>query len=565
MAISKSPITPLVLLPIVFFIAVPVLFLKDNIQDIARLETSLFQYLTCLALFAIIILVGAYAALRKAHLEHWLVDVVEVLCFFIIAAGFLFPVSIGAGMIDLGEIPANPTNIFFALLSTGIMVWLASGDHRQTLYMWLILFIFLNTVYSGYVFFSEFSNRGDVQQLYEISGKRNIFVISFDGISGSAARNILEENKELANLFSGFTIFSHVASSSPATRASIATSLYGNKNYKLHYKTSKQLVDSSPDDLLTNYLTSKDYKVSTFGEYGYGFKEKNRLHKSTVARGLSATKLINFTITRTLTDSFVIPGNLLRRLDRKIRHEFGLARDEDNILINKIASTKPEWKKELAATMLDLEKYIRNLNISTSEPVAHFLHFTFTHYPVQFDRDCQYKGNIPAWVKKRQNRYGVKEETYCALVKYADFISRLKKLNVFEQSMIILKSDHGKPVSYYEPGTFLSKTIHGHKYWGYGRYEPFMAIKGFGPGEPGLKVSDSPVLLDDMARTICVAALESSQCQQYPGFDILDKALLIPDDATVTLFVVRDKNSTFMFKTHKAVTVKRQPYFAESA
>ncbi len=79
----------------------------------------------------------------------------------------------------------------------------------------------------------------------------------------------------------------------------------------------------------------------------------------------------------------------------------------------------------------------------------------------------------------RQNRFGAREETFCALTIFADFITKLKVIGVFEQSMIVLKSDHGKPVPYYDPGELEAEAINGHKLWGVGRYAPFLAIKAF--------------------------------------------------------------------------------------
>ena len=189
---------------------------------------------------------------------------------------------------------------------------------------------------------------------------------------------------------------------------------------------------------------------------------------------------------------------------------------------------------------------------------TYFLHFTFTHYPVEFDRTCRYLGHKKTWFDEQQTRSGVKEETICALTKFAEFLAKLKKLGIFEESLVVLKSDHGKPNSYYDVDDIRSLPINGHPLWGYGRYEPFLAIKDFGSGDSISKSNGSPVLLDDLAKTICVAALSEPQCTKYPGFDILDEELTIPESAVATLFVVKSEKSDFRYDSHKAVTVKRQ-------
>lgn len=552
----------LILLPVVFFLCVPAIFIKENIEEIAHLNLVMFGLLAGLAVISIFLLLGANALFRRFHLNFLLGVTAEFLCFFVISTGFLFPVSVSTGMVDPSVIPIDLSNLAFAVLSAGAMLWVAREKYRQSFYTGLLIFIALNTSLSGYVILSKFTSHVGVQSLHNASARRNVFVLSFDGISGSAAIELLRKNQSLAEHFDGFTVFNRVASSSPATVASIATTLYGNKNFKARYKTEMELWDSTPRVLLTNTMQDNGYRVSTFDKYGRNFHVAKRRHYSLVKVGFDFSDLVNYTIARTLTSVFVTSGSshLLRKLDRQVRTGFNSKVSDQFSLVNRIASSKaPSWKKAYTATVIDLEKYIRELKTKGSEPVAHFLHFTFTHYPVEFDRDCRFMGDDANWFERRQNRFGVKEETYCALSKFAEFISKLKALDVFDQSMIVLKSDHGKPASYYEPGNIEAETINGHSHWGYGRYAPFLAVKGFGSGDSMLKENSSPVLLDDLARTICVAALESSLCRNYPGFDIMDKTLIIPESATVTIFVVSSKDSDYKFDTHKPVTVNRQP------
>ena len=555
-------IVHLVLLPLVFFVSIPAFFVKENLQDIAFLDWSTFAVLAVIATSFIFALLGMNVLFRKKHLSFILGNGAEFLMFFVVVSGFVLPSSISTGMVDAGEAPINSLYLVISLLATTVLIGIAKGPHRQTLYLGLVFFVVLNTALSGYAIVTKVRSQvdRDQQPLYEISDVRNIFVLSFDGLSGSAVTEVLNENTNIASQFYGFTFFNRVASSSPATSASIAASLYGNKNFKDKYQTEQELWDSSPKDLLTNYLNDNGYKVSTFGEYGKNFDIQNRSFFSSAFGGVGLTNLINFTIARTFTGLFVIRGESLNHLERVMRSRFGSNKTEETALIQKISSSNsPSWKNRLSATMVDLERYIADLKIDTSEPIVHFLHFTFTHFPVEFDQDCHFLGDDPIWYFDQQNRNGVKEETICALSKFSEFIIKLKTLGVFEKSMVVLKSDHGKPVSYYNSDDIGSLSINGHLFWGYGRYKPFLAIKSFGPVDSNIKENLSPVLLDDLAKTICVAALSDPLCTQYPGFDILDESLSISDSEVVTLFVVRSKKSDFRYNSHKAITVKRQP------
>ena len=437
----------LFLLPVVFFLCIPALFVKQNIQDIARLDFEVIVVLFSLAFVSVFLLLSANALFGKNQLKVLLGSFSEFVCFFVIATGFVFPTSISTGMMDPENIPINLTNLLLALPLASAMLWVARGKHRQIFYFGLLLFIALNTALSGYTIYSKLSSqnkpqdRPNEQSLYNVSNRRNIFVLSFDGISGSAAREVLSENASLSAAFHGFILFSKVSASSPATSASTAASLYGNKNFKLLYQTDDELWDSQPDDLITNHLNSNKYEVSTFGSYNRNFTERDHKHHTEKLSGISVSELINFTIARTFTSIYVLPTELLDQLEREMRSLFTRSQISEDSLLWKITQSKaPKWKKNLTATYLDTKKYINELEVSTEESVAHFLHFTFSHYPVEFDRNCTYMGHKAQWYEDHQNRFGVKEETYCALRLFSDFISKIKKMGIFEQSMIILKA-----------------------------------------------------------------------------------------------------------------------------
>ena len=268
--------------------------------------------------------------------------------------------------------------------------------------------------------------------------------------------------------------------------------------------------------------------------------------------------LLNFTVARTFTGRLVFSGDLLGKLEGSL--QIGSRPSEESRLLKNIAQAKsPDWKKPFAAEFIDLENYLHRLKVGTSQPVAHFTHFLFTHDPVDFNRDCLYRGNDEQWSTAQQNWAGVKEETACALSKFAQFISKIKELGVFDQSLIVLKSDHGKPPAYYDEDSIFSRKIHGHRALGYGRYEPFLAIKDFGPPAGPLQKNSSPVLLDDMAKTICMAALDAPRCDQYTGLNLLAPNLDPRDSPEVTLFIVASEASSWKFDTLQAVSVKRQP------
>lgn len=555
----------LILLPSVLFLCIPAYFIKLNIRDVENLDATVTAILLAMALILTVVLIAVIGLFKWLRSNFFVRLITEFLFFFVVITGFLFPVSISTGMLDASQYPIDLLNLAIAAGLAALMCWISNGKHRNTLYIGLMIFIGLNTAISGFELYTKFAKSKErAVSLHQVSSGKNIFVLSLDGIPGSAAKMVLDADASLRNKFDGFTMFNKVASSSPATSASIATSLYGNRNYKSTSATEKELWDSNPDGLLTNYLDANGYTVSTYGVYNFSFHDADRTHESTYVLPISLTELINFTIARTITSTFTLPGNSLDGLESWVRNNVFNAEQEHQLLLQIENSRAPDWKKDESPTVLDLNEYIEELHVGSSQPVAHFSHFTFSHFPVEFDRNCQFMGWDARWFALHQNRYGVLEETRCTLSKFALFLDKLKTLDIYENSLVVLKSDHGKPVSFNDPRSIESAKIMGHSLWGIGRYAPFLAIKGFGPADTRLAEDTSPVLLDDLALTVCLSVLNDNQCTSYPGFDLLEENLVIPDDAEATFFIVQSPFSDFKFETHRAVTVKRHPDILEN-
>lgn len=569
---KTSPNLHLILLPIVFFLSIPCLFISQNIQDISNLEFAIFFTLATFAIIAILILLVANYFCKSTSLQKPFNDFTEFVFFFIVLTGFFLPVSVSEGMIDPSEALINSKNLILALILACFFSLLSHSINKKGFYVGILIFLILNVMISGAAIFSKFQigktpySQAKNMPLHNISKVKNIFVFSLDGVSSSAVNEVLSENDRLSALFGGFTLFSHVASSSPATSASTATSLYGNKDFKAHYSTEAELWNSNPENLLTNVLNRNRFQVSTFDIYGHNFANSDRSYYSAYASSLEAPKLLNYVIARTITGLFVLPEAAISGLDKKIQSLYFSVNNEnrDEFQEKLEHSFAPAWKKDLAVSILDANDYILLLEANQDLPTAHFLHFTFTHFPVEFDENCVFRADDEFWFNTNQNRKGVKSETVCAIQIFSAFINKLKKLDVFDKSLVVLKSDHGKPVKYYDQGTLFAKKINEHSDWGYGRYEPFLAIKGWGQKTSELDINTSPVLIDDLAKTICNEALSletmgHETCAIYPGYNLLANPLVVPDSARATMFIVTSDKSNYKFDTHKSVTVKRAP------
>ena len=214
----------------------------------------------------------------------------------------------------------------------------------------------------------------------------------------------------------------------------------------------------------------------------------------------------------------------------------------------------PDWDKLLVADIHKFDSYTRDLSISDKPLSYRYLHFTFTHYPVDFDEQCAYRSDDRRWFYANQNEPGLKNETRCALSKMGKFLQALRNLEIYDQSLVVFKSDHGHPTKYFADEPY-NLEINKHKLWGYSRYRPLLMIKPVRAVQDELVRRTDLVLLNDLAKTICLhgAGDESKfDCENFGGIDLLESD---NEDSGYFMYVVKTPASSYTFDSHFAVRI----------
>ena len=84
------------------------------------------------------------------------------------------------------------------------------------------------------------------------------------------------------------------------------------------------------------------------------------------------------------------------------------------------------------------KKFVGDISVSdSSNPRYKFFHSMVTHAPPDLDADCG--------IVNEDQPSGVTEAEFvkCGLGQFADLLKKLKKLEIYYKTMIILPSDHG--------------------------------------------------------------------------------------------------------------------------
>ncbi|MDX1459679.1 MAG: sulfatase-like hydrolase/transferase [Xanthomonadales bacterium] len=545
------------LLPVLVFLLLPAYFVHQS-DELALDQPRVLLVWSILALAGCVFTLILAGMARLCGASAAYVLAIRFACYFVIFSGFFFPVASTISISDPQQMEVNFPNLVICYVLAGTVV-LALRYKFTWVQDILLLLVLFNAAYVGWGLYESHRSIPPRASLYSLSSEKNIVVLSFDGLTRAATNSILRNDPLLGEAFSGFTIFANVASSSPTTDASTLTSLLGNRNYRDVASTESELWRLEPELLSTNLALDSGFETTTFGIYGRGFNRAERAHSISSVTHDTMIHILNHSLSRTLTPYMTLRDDHSMALARVFRTALfvGVSEERETLSQSINRSRAPEWKKLEMRSLFDWLDYMDALEADSDRPVAQFLHFSFTHFPVELDQQCQFRGADPGWIEANQNWNGVLAETHCALNMMARYVEHLEFLGVLDKTLLILKSDHGKPVGYYPPGSYYDRSIQDHERWGVGRYAPFLAIRRPGTASSGITWDERPAILDDLARTICLQLKTATFCDAYPGSDLLSPPGGTLMDDWVTVFVVKDSRSSYKFVDHVPLTVQR--------
>jgi hypothetical protein len=580
----NSRLYSLMTVPVLLFFVIPGVVVYNNPNDFLFVDATLAlsfslaaTLLTGLVLFVIELLL--VAKVRVNIYRKFL----RLLFLFLFIVGIYLPLSSITGMEAIAKAPIIWSNLIAATILTSIIFGLTLSRFQATVNTIILVIFGLNFLVAVFGFIGLYTGNSAAvgaarENFATLSERRNIFVISFDGIPRDIAVQALQADAEIRGKFSDFRVFTNVFSSMPSTHASISAEMYGNMNFKTEAQTEDELRGLDASRLITNRLESHGFNVSTYGMYGYEFKNSDHqlmegdfFDKSLGQKAEDILFAYDYIIVLTGTRYTLALLNkskgkhLLASLADELDLRFQITQQqtaEEKVLSERIDySFSERWDKPQIRTIMDYMHYLDGLRVNETSDVAHFMHFTFTHFPVDFDRECRFRSDEAVWHRNRQNEAGMNGETYCALTKMIQFLTRLKELGVYDRSLIVLKSDHGKPSNYYDKSKLLSFYVQENGLLGYSRYTPLLMVKDFHSRSEGIDFDDNPAMLDDLARTLCIRSKIKADCTAYPGFDLLDPELRIPEETEAVIFVGKNRESNFMYDTHEALHLSRNKDF----
>ncbi len=331
-------------------------------------------------------------------------------------------------------------------------------------------------------------NRTEIVGL-QLSPERNIMIISFDQMQGSAVKGVLRRNPDLAAKLDGFTFFPDAASVYPNTSYSLSSVLIGR-------------MPKGPEEIFDAVIPQQNILRAGLAKgYAPGWTFRQRVCDICLPRIPAGFERAH------------VAEQAVQLYSLAVQQAFGIGARTVAFLTQPFVrqpigptAAKASWKLDADA----FQASAQNARLTSDRPVIQYRHYFATHQPIVYDKDCRVKHEID--VQSNQSLAGAEGEITCVLTRFGEFVDRLKELGVYDRTMLFLVSDHGYETNINSSDEPLARELlfPGSATRGprnikpAGAYNPTLFFKDFGRRGP-LQEVGTPASLIDVTATVCAA------------------------------------------------------------
>ena len=380
--------------------------------------------------------------------------------------------------------------------------------------------ISLGTTVARIMSYGDVSNEYTLTEVdkFKFSSEKNIVMMIFDGFQMDLLLDMVQNNPEFEQALDGFTIYENNAAVFAKTYPSVPLLLTGKKYQKK--EPLLDFIDKAYENSLMSDMVKQGWDVGIYPDPGARLTVPlSPDHMSNIVGGTvwsdnadTYFQTLDLSLFR-MAPHWIKPityneGSFLLQntLGQKIS-SFG-DRTIDGSPVMKSSRQPHEglaFREDLAAQGA----------LTKNQPVFRYYHFMMPHSPFTLDKELNY-GNTGSGFDSYH------DYTFASMQLLADYLAQLKAIGAYENTTIIITSDHGngaKNTKQYDPeaGEYYNLTKFGeHR----AAAKSILLIKPEN-SKPGLIRSQAPTSGIDVAPTVAqIAGLSQSNMEGQPVFDL---------------------------------------------
>ena len=345
-------------------------------------------------------------------------------------------------------------------------------------------------------------------EIYQFSSQQNVIFVVLDEFQSDVFDELVELDRPwFDERFSGFVYFVDHAGAFPTTALSMPAILTG-RIYRNARSVPEFWREAFGDASIFRGLQEHGYEIDVASILGLSW-----LNAWFAAGGEEG----GFDVTRFRIRKPYVGMEDYRRFTARQLIELSAFRHVPHVAKQALAKhpdwfTRVFWTESLGSvaderrygarnSQVFFSQFIDKVTVDRNRPLFKLIHLGIPHRPVVVDENCRFVGEIPF------SREAYLGQSRCAVDLVAVFLDRLRALGVYDQSLIVVLSDHGIGI---EPRGFAGESGSLPRQAGEttpgltsmaGRAKALMLVKP--PGRDGpLVISRAPTVHTDVPVTI---------------------------------------------------------------
>ncbi len=387
-----------------------------------------------LAAFSIVVVLTLLVSAVPTNLFRYITSILLVLGFVFWGMGDYFSVSYGQ-LNGLGLVFSQHANrgrlelwVILPLLLAAILFRKQILDNLSFIVL-LILLAQIAIVIKGVItepIDKQVQKESVDDEVFGVSQNKNIFIIVLDTFGSEYFQQILKEQAGLKHELKGFISYKDAISNYPVTKASIPSFLMG-ELIPEDVQYQKYLSDYVSEKGLPKQFEQMGYIVSVLSTsylwFHHLYKKRFYYQLPKVEGYIKSNywQLLDYAIFR-MTPHILKPNVYNRGAW---------------LVSNYVESGSPYRNEKPWISALVMDEYKEKMEVRGEEPRFKFLHFTLPHPKLIFDANCQ------LLTRFNYDDENMLNQSKCTLKKLLAIFEKMKHLNVFDSSLIVVMSDHG--------------------------------------------------------------------------------------------------------------------------
>jgi len=325
-------------------------------------------------------------------------------------------------------------------------------------------------------------------QLPEFSKDKNVIHIVLDAFQANVFEHLLNENPQLAEQLTGFTFFRDALTASDVTYLSVPAALSG-KAFTNETTITEYHQQTLGGANLYTFLADNDFAidVATPVWWNQGNDLFARYYRIPAPYADREQAILS-------TALLLMDISIYRQMPYFLK---ALVYNHGNWQLSSRLIAQPELQFQHFAHNKFLRDLSIRMNAGASQAKYKFIHLVTPHAPLVSRADCSFTG---AELKYSMDAFSA--QSSCTLHNLLGFIQKLKDLDLYDRSTLIIHGDHGGGVAFAmhdADGNPTTSSQALHRMWG--NPLPLVLVKP--PGVTGsLKISETPVSLLDIPATV---------------------------------------------------------------